>query len=132
MTHISDDHAVRRMPPLWTIMLVVMLMGLSFLLGRISSSLRVTDMLLPPTDASGEHWSLKQEMDGFESFVQQWNRYIETRDGFVPSDPYRALIDAGIVDSYASLRCISFEPWLPPRLNPDLSRNPRLLVLAEE
>ena len=68
------------------------------------------------------------EFARFEELNRDIGRYLATRDGKMPTDPYRALVESRVVDSYHEFlfsgNAVIFSPMeLPCRVNPDLARN---------
>jgi len=71
------------------------------------------------------HGTIKEAEDYFAGVVDQWNSYVIAHDGDLPADPYRFMSRPDgryVVESY------EFARHLPPRVNPDLKRNPRYPV----
>jgi hypothetical protein len=69
--------------------------------------------------------------DQFERVRASWESYVKASDGFLPFDPYRALIDGGFLQSYMEFGDIRFDPCLPPRINPKIKLNRREVIFRE-
>lgn len=106
----------------WSV--VVAFVVLSFLAGRWSSSYRLLPSE-PVLDPEGHGDGLG---DNFVAFVKVWNDHVASRDGFLPRDPYRGLLDSGRISQFELLRPIHFVQLLPVRLNPQLSQNPHWVI----
>ena len=78
---------------------------------------------------------LENEWAAFELLARKLKAHIVTHDGYIPADPYGAFVDEGVVDSYYDF-FIGGRPvmiplrGLPVRLNPDLSKNARGVLLS--
>jgi len=68
--------------------------------------------------------------DNFLATVKDWKTFMTKNDGFIPEDPYRGLLASSPDWTFNSLRDVYFAPYLPPRLNPDVSKNPRYVVFS--
>lgn len=91
----------------------------------------VTSRSIPNPFPAGDETEVSRDVALFGAFVHSWTTYIQDHDGYIPADPYRGLIEAGITPSYADIRAIVFESSLPPRINSDLRQNPRAAVFWE-
>ena len=65
-----------------------------------------------------------------ERFAEVWQEFVKENDGWIPSDPYRALIEGGQVGEYVAMRDLHFVRFLPPRVHPDQKENAKLPVFS--
>jgi hypothetical protein len=101
----------------------------AFVIGRLTAQWPAYH---PPTTRS-QFLNVKSEQyptvgdleQNFSVIVSAWNSGVASHDGFLPPDPYRAIFDSRHIGSLAGLRSYDFARHLPPRLNPDLARNPK-------
>lgn len=68
---------------------------------------------------------LGPDKEQFKRFVTIWNRYLQENAGFVPADPYKALVMSENIESFNAIRDIEFAPCLPVRLSEDPGKNPK-------
>ena len=71
-----------------------------------------------------------RDFDSFQRLAGACRTYIVAHDGFLPADPYRALLEAGAVDAFLDFQIgqefVSFNTFeLPPRLNVEMRLNPK-------
>ena len=69
----------------------------------------------------------------FDALVQKVKSYLMDNDGWLPADPYKALLLSGSVESsqdfFPGFDIVRFEFLsLPPRLNPNLALNRRAVL----
>jgi len=106
-----------------TLLLVLCLFAVFFWVGRASVSLSPLPAIDPA--APSISWSSADEKAAFAAMVREWNRYIVRREGYMPGNLIMTLNDVAKFDGFEQLRFYS-DVWpLPPRINPDLSQNPR-------
>lgn len=99
--------------------------AIGFYAGRVSTDLFPRPK--PPSLAS----SSDDQIGGFDDLVQRWNRYVALSDGYLAPDPYRGMLDSGVVKWFHDVKYMEFAAYLPPRLNPKLSENPHTVVWWE-
>ncbi len=73
---------------------------------------------------------VRDEFDRFQSLSEDVFEYIQSRDGWIPADAYRGLIDANVVPEYAYFifgeKPIElFQQNTPCRINVEIARNVR-------
>jgi hypothetical protein len=108
--------------------MIAALVAIGIVLGRLSTEffpIHVDRFMTNPGESEAE-------VVGFNGIVKKWNDYIEARDGYIPVDPYTALLDSGIATSLRALveGGIRFTRELPPRINPKLELNPKRMIFA--
>jgi len=69
----------------------------------------------------------------FTPLAKAFHDYLREHDGFIPADPYRALVESGKVTSFSDFLFDGHyavpEPLMPVRVNPNLEENPRFPLL---
>jgi len=76
-------------------------------------------------------YEIAEQTSRFESLVNKVKTYIVAHNGEIPADLYRAMVESGVVDSYAEFMYIRDEVvhipilTLPPLVNKNLSQNVR-------
>jgi hypothetical protein len=75
-----------------------------------------------------DEYDIRQRAKAFDTFVQQVVNYVIENDGYVPADPYRALVESGAVSSFDEfiyqMRPVTFDlDYIAVRLNSDMSSN---------
>lgn len=114
-----------------TALIFLLLMGaIGFVLGWAARGVDWESFLLWHPNPTGEQ-PLEDQDTMFSTLVNDWNKRVIENKGYIPGDPYRALVDWGVVTSYAGLRQINFVGYIPPRLNPDLSLNPKKAIFCQ-
>ena len=78
-----------------------------------------------------------EQANKFERLVAIIKSYLIKNDGYIPSDPYRALIDSGELEAFSDFfiggDIVRFEVLtLPARINPDISKNPKEILFYVE
>jgi hypothetical protein len=61
----------------------------------------------------------------FARVVAAWNSFIVSHDGYLPEDPYSAILGSGAAAGMKQLRWYDFGVHVPPRINSELKTNLR-------
>lgn len=92
----------------------------SFLVGRQTAL---------PSKESG-NWAVRETRERAQSVREHWRAYAKATDGWIASDPYRDMIEKGIVQEYSALADVRFVRFLPPRVNPAIEENAKFPVFS--
>lgn len=127
---VSIQRMILRIWRVLAIVLVVLVVAAAaFQLGLLS--VFVVPIKLPMSAALLE--DIRQEEQWFESILQSLILEIQVRNGYIPSDPYLALVESGRVKSFFEFmafdRAIRIEPLqLPARINVNVEENAKLIL----
>ena len=84
----------------------------------------------PRSTLPAQTGALRRDEAHFANIVAVWNRYVRAHGGELPADPYEMLLDSGATDGMRELRWYAFLLYVPPRINPDLPLNDKLLLFV--
>src|SRR5258707_1828499 len=117
----------RKLPIFVRRLSLFVVIGIAFIVGRWSTHFPEFYLLANPFP---EHADYDIRETNFLALVDSWNKFIAANDGYIAGDTYRSLLNSGYVKTFDELREAYFSPWLPPRLNPQLVKNPKWFVFS--